>query len=148
MCYKQPQWANQPLASCGVIMARASVMAWSRTSRVRAAFARKMAVNFDQPFSIGDKSGAYGGRYSRRAPTDAMASFTPDTGWEERLSIHTTCPVGHVGARTVSTYVKNTCSSVLPSTVMAAIIPSSESAPKTVIFFPLLTGVEVCTRSP
>src|SRR5262245_60417626 len=72
MCYKQPQWANQPLASCGVIMARASVMAWSRTARVRAAFARKMAVNFDHPFSIGDKSGEYGGRYSRRAPTDSM----------------------------------------------------------------------------
>jgi nitrous oxidase accessory protein NosD len=48
MCYKYPQWANQPLASCGVIIANASATAWSRSSRVRAALARKMALNFDQ----------------------------------------------------------------------------------------------------
>src|SRR5215475_6140782 len=94
-----------------------------------------MALNFDQHFSIGDKSGEYGGRYARRAPTDAIASFTPDTWWEDRLSINTTCPACHVGTRIVCTYVKNTCSSVLPSTVIEAIIPSRESAPKTVIFW-------------
>jgi hypothetical protein len=42
-------------------MAKASVMAWGSQSRVRAAFARNMAVNFDQHGSIGDKSGEYGG---------------------------------------------------------------------------------------
>jgi len=63
MYYKYPQWANQPLACCGVIIANASATAWSRRSRVRAALARKMALNFDQHGSIGDKSGEYGGRY-------------------------------------------------------------------------------------
>jgi len=71
--YKYPQWANHPLASSGVIRVNACVMAASSVSRVRAAVARKLALNFDQHSSMGERSGEYGGKYSSLAPTDSIA---------------------------------------------------------------------------
>jgi len=42
---------------------KAWVMAASNVSRVRAAVLRKLALNFDQHSSMGDRSGEYGGKY-------------------------------------------------------------------------------------
>ena len=113
---------------------------------MRAALARKMAVNCDQPGAIGDPSGEEGGRYSRRAPTDASAAFTPSPCGEDSCSIHTPGPACQVGTRRVWTSVKHTWASVLPAPVIAAMIPWSESAPKTVMCFPVWRGVEVGPR--
>ncbi len=60
----------------------------------------------------------------------------------------TTCPGRKVGTTTRWTSVKKTAVSVLPSTVMAAWRPPRDRAPNTVIFFPLLAGLEAYARSP
>jgi hypothetical protein len=57
-----PAWANYPYASWLVTAASASAMACSKASSVRAAWARTSALTLDHHSSIGDKSGAYGGR--------------------------------------------------------------------------------------
>jgi hypothetical protein len=37
-------------------------------------------------FSIGERSGEYGGKYNTLAPVDYINSFTPFTLWKETLS--------------------------------------------------------------
>jgi len=51
-------------------------MACSKASSVRAAFARKSVLTFDQHASLGEKSGEYGGRESRRTPAAAHSLQT------------------------------------------------------------------------
>jgi len=72
-----PAWTNHPCASCLVSAARASAMACSKVSSVRAALARRLALIFDHHASLGDKSGAYGGRERSRTPAAAQAAATP-----------------------------------------------------------------------
>jgi len=45
-------------------------------------------------FSIGLKSGEYGGRYSSSAPAVSMASGTPTTLWVDRLTTSSRCNTG------------------------------------------------------
>ena len=74
-----PACRNQPGASDMVTVSNASAIACAKASRVRAACARKQALILDQHASIGEQSGAEGGRERRRAPAAASASATPTT---------------------------------------------------------------------
>jgi len=70
-----------------------------RASAVRVAAFRSSALSLENSFSIGFKSGEYGGRYSSVAPAEVIASWTPLTLWLLRLSRMTTSPVFSAGAR-------------------------------------------------
>ena len=56
-CIPYSQWRNQAEAFCEVMVARASVTAFSRTSTVRALAERSDCLIFPQHFSMGLKSG-------------------------------------------------------------------------------------------
>src|ERR1039458_696782 len=80
--------------------AAASNSVWVRGDRLRRACLILLHM-----FSMGLKSGEYGGRYNKRAPADSMASRTPFTLCVARLSMMTrspTCSIG-VSYRTVPT---------------------------------------------
>jgi hypothetical protein len=87
-----PACRNQPGASDMVTVSNASAIACAKASRVRAACARKQALILDQHASIGEQSGAEGGRERRRAPAAASASATPTTVCACRLSSITPGP--------------------------------------------------------
>ena len=105
-------------------------MACAKASSVRAAFARKSALTLDPHASIGDKSGVYGGRESRRTPAVAQASTTPATLWAVRLAMMRTWPGRSGGTSPSRRKASKTSPSVKPSTVMAATRPLQTQGPQ------------------
>ena len=80
------------MMSLVVTAARASAIAESSSAYVRAERARRNSLTLDQQFSIGEKSGEYGDKYTTVAPTPSITSRTPATLWAGRLSITRASP--------------------------------------------------------
>ncbi len=128
--------------------AKASLNAAARASAVRAAAVRSSVLSLLQAFSMGFRSGEYGGRYSSVAPAASIASRTPLTLWAERLSITTTSPRLRLGASTCRTKVKNTAPSTAASRLTVASGPSHPTTPSTVVTCQCPPGTAPSTRCP
>jgi len=103
---------------------RAAAMASRSASWVRALADLKNSFTFDHIFSIGFKSGEYGGRNRTSAPTEWIKSRASLSLCADRLSITTMSPGLSVGSRTCRTYSRNTSPVVAPSMAMQAVLPS------------------------
>src|SRR4051812_13470965 len=123
-------------------------MAASSASFVRAAADRSRALTLDHIFSIGFRSGLYGGRYRTVAPAASTVSRTAATLWAARLSMTTTSPGVRAGTSTCSRNVRNASASAAPAMVMAPRMPPTPTAPTTVVVFQWPWGVRPGTRSP
>jgi len=60
---------------------------------------RSIVFNLEKTFSIGFKSGLYGGRYTAFAPTDSIADFMSAILCELKLSNTTIALVGKITAK-------------------------------------------------
>ena len=78
----------------------------------------------------------------------SMASRTRGLLWAWRLSMITIWPACSVGARICSTYSSKAVVFADPSKIMAAPMPSRESAATRVLFLPRLRGTLPLARSP
>ncbi len=80
----------------------------------------------DQYFSIGFKSGEYGGKYISWQLTASINSLILKDLWNVALSIITTCPGLSEGQSIFSTYDKNSFVLQGPVNTCVAFIPSNE----------------------
>lgn len=74
-----------------------------------------MFLTFDQKFSIGEKSGEYGGKKTSRAPTASINGRTAAAWWMEQLSITTQAPSHNLGTSRVATNASKVSPSQVPS---------------------------------
>lgn len=103
----------------------AAEIAFSSVSLVLALAALRNCLTLDHIFSIGFKSGEYGGRNRTLAPTVSMRSITACLLCDERLSMTTISPGLSAGQRTSRVYTSNTSPEVAPSMAMQAVDPSN-----------------------
>jgi len=115
---------------------------------VRASSFRKKALIFDHIFSIGLKSGLYGGRNHTSAPAARIAWATGPLLCGAKLSITTMSPGRRHGTRTCSTYAWKTAASVDPSITIAAAVPSRRIDESIVVVHQRPCGVASTTRWP
>src|SRR4051812_18866960 len=110
-------------------------MAFQRSGIVLAEVARSSVLNLANAFSIGLKSGEYGGREKSLAPACLIASRAPPTRGGGRFSLVTITPGLCLGTRMAATYVRNASPSIGPSMTMGAAIPvARKPAVKVVVF--------------
>jgi hypothetical protein len=124
------------------------VIAFSRASLLLALAVRKRCLSLDHAFSIGFRSGEYGGRYSKWAPASSMCCRIGGTLCEAKLSITTTSPGCSAGHNTCATKASKMSLSVASSMVMAATIPRTLMAPKMVRIFQRPAGAPSPMRPP
>ena len=94
------------LASAAVTDRNASAIPLSNRGTLRSARFRNIAFTFEIAFSIGLKSGEYGGSRSTTQPADPIKASTRRSLCAARLSSTTTCPLrkaGHNSSRTKAT---------------------------------------------
>src|SRR6202020_1360294 len=101
--WKYPPWRRKLVHSSGVKQSTRLPRAFHNAPTVRSGLARSNAFSFAKAGSIGFRSGLYGGMDIRLAPAPSIASRTPATLCERRLSRMTTSPGRSVGTRTCST---------------------------------------------
>lgn len=143
-----PQWLKNPSQSRFDTEAIASPTALDKVSNVLAAIVLSVHFTFDHIFSIGFMSGEYGGRYLREQPADSIASCTPDTLCEPRLSMMTISPGRNAGTRHCSTQATKARPSIGPSRIMGANGPSRRTAETNVHVSQCPTGAEPERRCP
>src|SRR5271165_2518547 len=123
-------------------------MAASRASAVRALSERNTSLIFDQHFSMGFRSGEYGGKYNKLAPAASRLCRTAAALWALRLSMTTTWPGRRRGHNTCSTKAWKISPSVASSMVMVASSPDEVMAPNKVRLRQCPAGMASGTRSP
>lgn len=101
----------------------------------RSAALRNRVFSFENAFSMGLKSGLYGGRYSSLAPTLSIISRTLGPLWLDRLSMTMTSPGRSSGSNTFSTYVSKMMRLTGLSMTKGAMKPRNVSAPMKVVVF-------------
>src|SRR5690606_39195417 len=128
----------------------ASTIASLTPSKVVADTRRSHALTLLHSFSIGFRSGLYGGKYHRSASAASIASRTPATLCDRRLSITTTSPGRSDGTRNCSTYPRNIAPSIGPSitSVASSITLLLRRALTIVIVFQWPWGVRSTQRVP
>ena len=101
-------------------------MAAIKASTVRALAFRNAAFILENSRSIGLRSGLYAGRYTNRHPAAWIATSTPATLWQGKLSITTTIPGRNAGTSTAdagsySVRVSNSAGSVTSDVATLAV---------------------------
>jgi len=123
-------------------------MAFQRASRLRCADFFRRAWSLEKRFSMGLRSGEYGGRYRQRAPVAAMASCTPATLWLGKLSAMTMSPGCSVGQRNVCPYLRNASPSRGPSRTIGAVMACTRKPAMKGVVCPCPCGTDALPRGP
>ena len=97
---------------------------------------------------MGERSGEYPGKKRSWQPFAPIACLTHALLCAWRLSITTICPAWRLGTRTCSICSSKAVVFADPSRIIAAPMPSKESAAISVVFLPRLRGTFALARSP
>ena len=117
----------------------------SRCDRAEEVF--DLCLIFAKIFSIGLRSGLYGGRYTTLAPACSIRATARGDLWLGRLSITTRSPSRSAGANSQSTNVSKTAAFVGPSVIIAARVPLTSIACSKVVVRQRRCGTGSVTRS-
>jgi hypothetical protein len=98
----------------------------SETHRFAIPFNRPLVL--DQTFSVGLKSGEYGGKYTTPAFAPSMAARASVSLWQDKLSMITTSPGRSAGTRHLVTQARKRSAFMAPTNESAAKGPSRRTA--------------------
>jgi hypothetical protein len=116
------------LESADVMVRSASSIPSNSAGTVRFASFLNIVLTFEIAFSIGLKSGEYGGSRITTQPADPINSSTRRSLWAARLSNTRTCPFRKAGTNSSRTKPTNRAAVVPPSKLAEAAIPLVDNA--------------------